>query len=181
MTVIHYQWHSAKPRPGPVGFTLIEVMVTLVVMAILLAISAPSMDNALLGSKLGSYANKLISSAIVARSESIKRNTPATLCASSDGTTCAGTGDWEQGWVVLSGTTVIERQQPVPSGFKITALDSSNAATRTLVFQPTGVGSTQAIFTICRASPSPGSQERLVTVSATGRASASKTATGLCS
>ena len=160
------------------GFTLIELLVTITVAAVLLAFAAPSFQNASLSSKLSDNANRLVASAAMARSEAIKRNSPVTLCASADAGSCAVTGSWEQGWIVLSGTTVVRHEPPAPSGFKI--IEAS--AIRTISFQPTGVGSTQATFIVCRATPTPGTQEREVTVSATGRASIRRPATaGSCS
>jgi type IV fimbrial biogenesis protein FimT len=166
---------------APYGFTLIELMITIAVLSILMAITAPSFNNALLGTKLGAHANDLVSSAIVARSEAIKRNTVVTLCASSDGATCAVSGGWEQGWIVLAGTNIIQRKQAAPTGFKITGVDAGSTAIQSVTFQPTGVGATQASFTLCRATPSVGNQERIVSISATGRASTSKTSLGTCS
>lgn len=170
---------SGRLRPQR-GFTLIEMMITLAVMAVLLAIAAPSFNSALLGSKLGAYANSLIASTLLARSEAIKRNAAVTLCASTNGTTCATAGGWEQGWVVLAGATLIQRQQAVGTGFRVTGLDPTNTVIRTLTFQPTGVGATQATMTICQATPSAGGQERVVSISATGRASSAKTTNGVC-
>jgi type IV fimbrial biogenesis protein FimT len=165
------------------GFTLIELMITIAVMAVLLAITAPSFTNVLLGSKLGSYANNLLASTMLARSEAIKRNVVVELCTSTNGTDCATSGGWEQGWIVrdtVSGTA-LQRQQAVAAGFLVSALDPSNNVIRTLTFQPTGVGATQATVTVCRATPSVGSQERVVSISPTGRASSAKTTAGACS
>lgn len=158
------------------GFTLIELMVTIAVMAILLGIAVPSFNEAMLGSKLASFANNLSSSALLARSEAIKRNAPVTLCVSSSGTAC-GTGAWEQGWIVISGTTVLHRQEALPSGLKVTEA----AANDEIIFRPTGVGATPATFTVCRAAPSAGNQERVVTINANGRSDIDKTTTGTCS
>lgn len=158
------------------GFTLIELMVTIAVMAILLGIAVPSFNNVTLGSQLASYANNLASSALLARSEAIKRNAPVTLCISSSGTAC-GTGAWEQGWIVIVSGTVLHRQEALPSGLKVT----ETAATDEIIFRPTGVGATAATFTVCRAAPSAGSQERVVTIDRTGRAAVSKSANGVCS
>ncbi len=88
------------PRSSPKGFTLVELMVTVAVLVILLMIAVPSLNDATLGKQLGSYANNLAASAYLARSEAIKRNAPITLCASSDGTNCATSGGWQQGWIV---------------------------------------------------------------------------------
>lgn len=156
------------------GFTLVELMVTIAVLAVLLGIAVPSFTESTLGSKLRTQANELAAGALLARSEAIKRNQTVTLCASSDGATCTGT--WASGWIVrTTGGVVLQAHGAVPSGFLI------NSSVTSLVFQPSGVGSTSATLTICRATPSVGSQERVVDVSPTGRATVSKTSTGSCS
>lgn len=158
------------------GFSLVEMMVIISILGILSAIAIPSFSEIILSTKLRSYANSLVGNAFLARGEAIKHNTPVTLCVSTNGTSCA-TGGWEQGWIVLSGTTVVQRQLAVASGYKIT----ESAGLNSLTFQPTGIGATQATLIICRATPQAGSQERTVTISATGRPSVSKTTTGSCS
>lgn len=157
------------------GFTLVELVISIAVIGILAAIAAPNFQDALLSSRLRANANKLLSSIYLARGEAIKRNTVITLCASSNGTSC--TGSWENGWIILSGTTLISAQNSIPIGFRII---EANGLT-SLSFQPMSIGTTQASLKICRLTPSVGSQERVITVSATGRASSSKTTTGNCS
>jgi type IV fimbrial biogenesis protein FimT len=157
------------------GFTLVELMVTIAVVAVLLAIAVPSFNNATLGGKLSSYANNFVASAHLARSEAIKRNAAVTLCVSTNGTSCAA-GGWEQGWIVLavSTATVVQRQQALPTGMKATGSVAS------LSFQPSGVGATSASVTICRATPTVGGQERRVSISATGQATVLRTTLGAC-
>lgn len=150
------------------GFTLVELMVTIAVMAILLAIAVPSFNNASLGSKLNSIANEFVASAQLARSEAIKRNTSATLCASNNGSTCGGT--WSDGWVVLAGGAVIHSRSALTTGFMLSGDVTS------IDFVPTGVGATVANLTACRATPSVGSQKRTIAVGATGRPSVAKVA-----
>ncbi len=83
------------------GFTLVELMVTLSVAAILLAIAAPSFDEAVGTSRLSSNVSELSSAVQLARSEAIRRNRRATLCRSDDGSTCsASVGAWS-GWIVF--------------------------------------------------------------------------------
>jgi type IV fimbrial biogenesis protein FimT len=153
------------------------MLVTITILGILLAVAVPSFNEAMLSSKLSSYANNLVASAQIARSEAIKRNTTITLCVSSNGSSCT-TGGWEQGWIVLMGTTVLHRQQVLPSGLKVfmrslVGLSSLNS----LSFPSTGVGVTPAKATVCRALPSVGNEEREVTFTITGSASVSKPAT----
>lgn len=157
------------------GFTLVELMVTISIVGILSAIAVPNFNEALLSSKLRANANKLVASIYLARGEAIKRNSVVTLCASANGTSC--TGAWKDGWVMLSGTTLISAQNAITSGLRIIEAGGLTS----LSFQPTGVGSTQATLTVCRATPSIGGQERVVTISATGRASVAKTYAGACS
>lgn len=157
------------------GVTLIELMVTLTVLAVLLAIAAPSFIDATLNGKLTTYANSVVGSAYLARSEATKRNGTVTMCVSSNGTSC-GAGGWQQGWIILApdGTTVLQWQQALAQGFVVTGSVSSVA------FQPTGVGATAATFKVCRATPTVGKQERLVQISATGQPMVTTTTTGVC-
>jgi len=148
------------------GFTLVELMVTIAVLAILLMIAVPSFNEAALSSKLNSIANSFVSSAQLARSEAIKRNTPVRLCAGGD---CAGS--WKDGWVVLAGATVIHTQAPLPNGFLL-----SGGGVTTITFQPSGLraNDTDTSLTLCRSAPTPGSQKRTIKVSVSGRPSVEK-------
>lgn len=171
---------------GQRGFTLIELMITIAVFAVLLAITVPAYHDMTLGSKLRSQANDLVAGAVLARSEAIKRNAFVRMCVSADGASCIA-GGWEQGWVVFHdadddgvldvGETVLLRHHAAPSGFKITG----TGALASVRFQPTGVGATPATLTVCRATPSVGGQERVVSISLTGRASVTTTNTASCS
>lgn len=162
------------PRRAISGFTLIELMVTIAVAAILVSLALPSFSDATLSGKLVASANDLVAGVALGRSEAIKRNAMASMCVSSNGTTC-GSGGWEQGWIILSGTTVVQKHAAAPTGFK-----ASSTVTK-IDFQPSGVGNTQATITVCRATPTVGSQERVVQVDATGRAYVSRTTNGTCS
>jgi type IV fimbrial biogenesis protein FimT len=161
------------------GFTLIEMMMAIAVMAIVLAAGMPSFGNAFLGNRLAAHANSLVASVALARSEAIKRNTTVTLCASANGSSCSSSGGWEQGWIVKEaapGSAVLQRQQAIASGMKIT----QSGGTAELSFHSSGLSAGFATLTICRASPEPGYQERVVSISLTSRPSVSKTTTGSC-
>lgn len=162
------------------GFTLIEMMIVLVIVATVMVLVPPGMRQLSLSTNLKSYANEMLSSVYLARSEAIKRNAPATLCVSTDGATCAGAGNWEQGWIVVAADgTVIKAHQAVQAGYQMTG-SATAPGNHTMVFQPSGAASTSSNITVCRQSPDLGNQERVVRVSATGRVRVTTTRTGVC-
>lgn len=157
------------------GFTLVELMVALSIAAILLSIAVPSYSGSRLSSQLRASANDLIGSINLARSEAIKSGTTVSLCASSDGQTCGG--EWDDGWIVLRDAEVVHRVDAISAGFQLTEA----AGTTTLLFRSTGVDATPSLFRLCRSGPEPGSQERVISMDATGRAFVTHTSTGVCS
>lgn len=80
------------------GFTLLELMVTISIMAILLAVAVPSFQGSLRSNRVATTSNELLASLSLARSEGIKSTRGGGVCASANGTSC-GT-DWNQGWMV---------------------------------------------------------------------------------
>ena len=80
------------------GFTLIELMITIAIAAILLAFSLPSFQSTMTSSQLTTKANDLITALNTARGAAIKSNTAATLCRSTAGTACDG-ATWADGWL----------------------------------------------------------------------------------
>ena len=155
------------------GFTLIELLTAIAVLSVLLALAVPNFNDATLSARLNGIANSLVASSQVARSEAIKRNRDITLCKSTNGTSCAGSGGWQQGWIILNGATVLQRQQALPTEFSITG----GAA---VTYPGTVVGATGTTLTVCRKTPL-GSEERVVTISGTGAAYVTTTTTGTCS
>ena len=75
------------------GFTLIELMMTMVVVGILVTLAAPSFNNFVLKSRVNSAATELQMSLLLARSEAAKRNSGVTI-------TPVDTTAWTQGWSV---------------------------------------------------------------------------------
>jgi type IV fimbrial biogenesis protein FimT len=84
------------------GFTILELMVTLAIAAVLFSMAAPSFSQLTIRNRLVTYANDFIATVNYARSEAIRRGSPVSICASSDGVNCAGS--WNDGWIVFANT-----------------------------------------------------------------------------
>lgn len=83
------------------GFTLVELMVTIAIVAILLTVAAPSMLGLISRNNIDTYQTDLIGDISFARQEAIRRNKPITICSSADGVSCEGVTVWTTGWIVF--------------------------------------------------------------------------------
>lgn len=81
------------------GFTLIELMITLAIAAILLVIGIPSLRDLMIRSRLSGQVQEFYGVISFARSEAIKRGSFVSICKSADGSQCGG--NWSDGWIVF--------------------------------------------------------------------------------
>jgi len=95
--------HGAPGRYGRgKGLTLIELLVTIIVLSILLAVAMPNFSSLIDDQRLKNAASDLYAALVYARSEAIKRNHFVAICAkntASDG--CLNATDWAKGWIVF--------------------------------------------------------------------------------
>lgn len=92
--------HEVEGARRAGGFTLIELMMVLVIIAVLLGVAGPAFQESLRRSRLQSSLNDMVSMLAFARSEAVSRNGPVAACASTDGASCSGSA-WETGWLVF--------------------------------------------------------------------------------
>lgn len=87
-------------RSGTSGFTVIEMMIAIALLAVILTTAVPALGRLFEQQRLTAAANHLVTHLQFARSEAIKRNDLVAACPSSDGGACTGGNRWEDGWIV---------------------------------------------------------------------------------
>ena len=87
------------------GFTLMELMFTITVLAILLGLAVPSFLDTVRNNRLITQNNEFIGALNLARNEAWKRGNSVSMCASADQATCSGANDWTTGWIVFNDVT----------------------------------------------------------------------------
>lgn len=89
--------HGARKRVG--GFSLVELMATTALLAILSAMAMPSLENLINGNRLANASNEMLAFLNAARLEAVARNTRVDFCRSVDGENCADDAPAAGGWM----------------------------------------------------------------------------------
>ncbi len=108
------------------GFTLYELLTTMLIVGVVLAIGVPNMQSFRQNSRMTATANDLHSSFHLARGESARAKTNITICATADSTIAVPVcgGELEAGWVVFEdrdGDIVVDAGEPVLRRFPAVA------------------------------------------------------------
>ncbi|HEX4243827.1 MAG TPA: GspH/FimT family pseudopilin [Steroidobacteraceae bacterium] len=142
-------------RNRTAGFTLFELLMVMVVVAIMMGIGIPSFKYVSSSNRIAAELNLLVGDLQYARSEAIKEGNFVTVCASSDQQTCSGSDTWETGWIVFadgnanktfeSANDTLLRKRPAFSANNSTDTLASTSSTMTaIMFNREGYASTGA-------------------------------------
>ncbi|WP_320826161.1 GspH/FimT family pseudopilin [Reinekea sp.] len=83
------------------GFTLLELVVTVVILGIIAAYAAPSFDRFIRHTRIASSTSKIHNALNYGRSEAVNQGANVTVCSSTDDQHCNGDKYWQNGWIVF--------------------------------------------------------------------------------
>jgi type IV fimbrial biogenesis protein FimT len=166
--------HAIRRRRSA-GFTLVELVVVLAIVAIAMALALPNFREFLRRSRTSAVTNDLVASLAQARAEAVKRGVFVAVVARSGGS------DWSTGWDVRADpardstfTAVVASHDPLTDGTSVLAGSASGGSAR-IVFGTQGdlVGNTEFHINVCRPDHDT-AQSRRIRVQPSGEFSATR-------
>lgn len=170
-----------SPRNLTQGFTLIEMMIVLAVLATLVTVGAPLMQSQLQSNRLRAESSRFLNAINLARSEAIMRNLPVSICPSAVASTgipeCAGI--YADGWMVFTnadkdkvvdaGTDeVLQVFESLPPGFLLTNRAGTRDAFELISYLPDGTSHSNRTLMFC--APQRSLQSLSIVLNIVGRA-----------
>jgi type IV fimbrial biogenesis protein FimT len=157
--------------PQECGFTLIELMVTVAVLAVLIAAATPNIISVINSNRLTTHANELVASLQQARMEALRRNASVTVCRTTNGAACdAGAGNWT-GWLTVAAANgEVLRSSTAKAPVQISSPASS------ITFRADGLawdaaGLVANDITVCIPTANPATNKRVVSIGTGSRIS----------
>ncbi|MFK7976313.1 MAG: GspH/FimT family pseudopilin [Halioglobus sp.] len=153
--------HPSKPSAWS-GFTLIEMLIVVAVVAIGLSLAAPSWHALVQKNQLRQSAAHLLDSVVAARSEAVLRNLPVTLCPSamheSGEPECDG--HYGDGWIVFANADkdrevdadedeVLHVYPPLPSSIGLTNKAGTANISAAIHYLPDGSSRRNMTLMLC--------------------------------
>lgn len=147
------------------GFTLIELMIAVAVLAILLTVGVPSFKTVIDNNRLVTQANAMVTLMHVGRAEALKQGKSVGICSSDDpynAPACDGGSNWDTGYIVFvadpsnsssplsynAGTDTLIKVGLTESGITQRYTRESSAANTTVHYMPNGTLRTSSTIKI---------------------------------
>ncbi len=155
------------------GFTVLELLVAMAIVAILLAAGVPSFKNYSWNLRMRTAMDSLRTDLVLARRHAISLNVDTVVCPGTGDNTCSDKANWQNGWIVFTDLNGDHLRQPTePLLSQASAVDfvtiSSTRARRYIRFNPSGFApGSNLTFLFC--DPRGARYAGRVTVSNSGR------------
>ncbi|HUV23027.1 MAG TPA: GspH/FimT family pseudopilin [Gammaproteobacteria bacterium] len=154
------------------GFTLLELMITLTLISLVMAIGIPSMRDFIKNDRLVTQINTMVGHLAYARSEAVTRHQTVIICASSNLTSCSSS-NWAEGWILFvdtdnnadfsAGEDMLRQHEALSGGATFTSSVGSVVTYDERGFAPNSIGT----FSLCDDRGT--AHMKSISISATGR------------
>ncbi|MCG6889161.1 MAG: GspH/FimT family pseudopilin [Gammaproteobacteria bacterium] len=154
------------------GFTLLELMITMTLVSLVMAIGIPSMRDFIKNDRLVTQINTMVGHLAYARSEAVTRHQTVIICASSNQTSCSSS-NWAEGWILFvdtdnnadfsAGEDMLRQHVALSGGTTFTSSVGSVVTYDERGFAPNSIGT----FSLCDDRGT--AHMKSISISATGR------------
>ena len=154
------------------GFSIIELMIGVAILAILVALAVPSLTSVINNNRLAAQANEFVTALQLARSEAVRLNTAVSVCKSDDGAACsAAAGPWT-GWItVVDATGEVLRSYAIDGPVGLTSEVDAVTFRGDGLARAAGGALLAAATTVCLPTTQPAQNQRVVRIASGSRIS----------
>ncbi len=138
------------------AFTLVELLVTLVVAAILASLAVPGFQSTIESNRITSVSERIYSTLQFARGEAVRAGKAVSVCPSVNQTSCATQSDWASGALVFidddgngvlgAGDELLRVVEGGTTGYEVTLISSTSAYFQ---FSSQGFAEAAGSFQVC--------------------------------